>query len=224
MKRGSINVKHKMADMIELIMSRAREKLAKNDGAHDYYHAARVANLADSIRKHESGDKLLLESASYLHDWCVYGGREYHVSEKAMKEIRNDIISLRFPKEKVELLIEIVRHHEDYNFRGKQQLSKECLIFQDADRLDAMGAIGIARCFYTTATLKYPLGTPQDMHRPDEDFHEGQLTSAVQHFYTKLLRLKDSMNTDYAKKIAQERHDFMAEFLERFKSEWDGRI
>ncbi len=210
--------------MIERIIARAKERLAQNDDAHGYLHAMRVANLADKIHEYEGGDQLVLSTVSYTHDWCSYGGREYHISKPALIEIRNDLIALCFPKGKINAVIDAIRHHEDYDFsRRKRKLSKECLILQDADRLDALGAIGIARCFYTTASLGYPLGTLDDMHRLEEDYNEGQLTSAIQHFYTKLLNLKDNMNTEYAKKIAQARHGTMLKFLEDFKLEWNGK-
>lgn len=211
--------------MIGLIKSKAKERLAKNDDAHGYYHAERVANLAEEIRKHEGGKQLIIVTSCYMHDWCSYKGRAYHISEEAMEEIRTDLEALRFPKDETNLVIDIIRHHEDYDFRNiGMSLSKECQIVQDADRLDALGAIGIGRCFYTTATLNHPFGTPDDMQRIQEDYHIGQITSAVQHFYTKLLNLKDAMNTDCAKKLAQERHDFMVEFLRRLKLEWIGNL
>lgn len=214
--------------MIERIRTRARERLeqlARSDDAHNYFHSERVANLAGAIREHEGGDALIISAASYMHDWCSCKGREYHVSEPALSEIRNELVALQFPRGKLEAVIDAVRHHEAYDFHGKEQpLSQECLILQDADRLDAIGAIGIARCFYTSPLLGCLLGTPDDMHDLNERYSVGQLTPAIQHFYTKLLYLKDAMNTGYAKQIAQERHDFMVRFLERFKLEWYGEI
>jgi len=210
--------------MIEKIKGRARERLAQNDDAHGYFHAERVDNLAREIREHEGGDPLILTTSSYMHDWCSCGGREYHVSEEALAEIRSELVVVRFPPDKIDPVIEVVRHHEDYDFKEKQRLSRECLVFQDADRLDALGAIGIGRCFYTSKSLDCPFGTPDDMHELEESYHVGQITSAIQHFYTKLLHLKDAMNTEHARKVAEGRHDFMLEFLERFKLEWNGDI
>lgn len=212
--------------MIEKVKAKAKEKLARNDAAHDYHHAVRVDNLSNEIRKHEDGDELILRTSSYMHDWCAYLGREAHVGEGALLIIKNELVILEFPLNKLEPVIEVIKHHEDYDFTGKRRkkLSKECLILQDADRLDSLGDIGIARCFYTTAKLGYPLGTIDDMHKLDEPYHISQITSAIQHFYTKLLNLKDSMNTDYARQLAQGRHDSMLKFLDRFKLEWNGKI
>lgn len=189
--------------MIELIKEKARKRLAKNDDAHGYYHAERVTNLAEEICKHEGGDKEIIAISCYLHDWCSFKGREYHVSENALKEIKEFLDDLHISKDKVKQIIEVIRYHEDYDFRKKgAKLSKECQILQDADRLDALGAIGIGRCFYTTSSLNYPFGTPDDMKRLKEDYSISQITPAIQHFYTKLLNLKDAMNTEYAKKLA----------------------
>ncbi|MFC2142975.1 HD domain-containing protein [Candidatus Aenigmatarchaeota archaeon] len=211
--------------MINKIQELAKTRLAQNDDAHGYEHAVRVANLAGEIHEHEGGDKLIITASCYMHDWCAFKGREYHVSEEAMEEIRKDLEALNFPKDKVEKVIEIIHHHEDYDFvKKKTKLSKECQILQDADRLDGLGAIGIGRCFYVSAKLNEPFGTPDDMKKLPEDYHVGQLTSAIRHFYTKLLNLKDTMNTEFARNLAQERHDFMVEFLERLKSEWSGKI
>lgn len=211
--------------MIDAIMEKAKVRLAQNDDAHGYHHAERVFHLGEEIRTHEGGDPMVIAASSYMHDWCSFKGRTYHVSDGAMKEIRADLEAMNFPADKIGPVVEAIRHHEDYDFRKKRKrLSKECQILQDADRLDALGAIGIGRCFYTTATLNFPFGTPDEMERLDEDYHIGQITSAVQHFYTKLLHLKDAMNTEYAKSLAQRRHDFMIEFLNRLKLEWTGKI
>jgi uncharacterized protein len=207
--------------MLERIKSRSIQLLDNNDKAHDYIHAERVANLAKEIQQREGGDEFVILASSYVHDWYASEGREYHVSDEALDLMRKELLDLEIPPKLVDTIIEVVMHHEDYT--DGSHLSIECQILQDADRLDALGAIGIARCFYTTACLNEPLGTPEDMHRLEEDYHIGQITSAVRHFYTKLLNLKNSMNTDYGRKLAQERHDFMLEFLDRFKLEWKGQ-
>ena len=209
--------------MIERIRESAREMLAQNDDTHGYHHSERVEILGHLICEHEGGDKLIVSAASYLHDMYAHKGREYHISEPALDDIRNELITLQFPEDKIPPTINVIRHHEDYS-SDRKQLIQECLNFQDADRLDAIGAVGIARCFYSAASLSYPFGTPADMHELAEQYHVGQLTSAIQHFYTKLLHIKDNMNTGYGRQLAQERHDFMVEFLRRFKLEWSGEI
>ncbi|KHO47774.1 MAG: hypothetical protein QT00_C0002G0436 [archaeon GW2011_AR5] len=205
---------------LDKIKRKAKKELDRNDNAHGYRHALRVENLAREIWKREGGDWAVISAACLMHDWLSHKGRVYHVSEPALREIRKELTGFGFPEDKIEAVIEAIRHHEDYSGR---KLSKECLILQDADRLDAIGAIGIARCFYTTALLGYPFGTPEEMRPLEKKYHIGQITPAIQHFYTKLVHLKKNMNTPYAKKLAQERHDFMLEFLRRFKMEWEGK-
>jgi len=143
--------------MIESIKEKAKIILAQNDDAHGYWHAERVANLSEQIRRHEGGDQLIIETASYMHDWCVHKGREYHISNKAMEEIRCVLYAANFPQDKGDSVIDAIKHHEDYNFNGKwKRLSIEGQILQDADRLDALGAIGIGRvlfCIFTKPTI-----------------------------------------------------------------------
>jgi len=210
--------------LIQGVRETAQVRLAQNDYAHQFDHAERVVALTDAIGPYEGGDPTILTVSGYVHDWCAKQGREQHVSEPAMNEIRRDLESLECPAWVINPVIDVVRHHEDYDFHGRLPLSKDCLILQDADRLDALGAIGIARCFYTSAVWGCPLGTLDDMHPPAEKYHIGQLTPALQHFYSKLLYLKDSMNTETARKMAEERHHFMENFLDRFKQEWRGEI
>lgn len=210
--------------ILEKIDARARNALVRNEDAHGYEHVVRVNNLAREIWKKEGGDWIVISAACFMHDWLSHKGRIYHISEPALSIIRKELVKTGFPKEKIELVADAIRHHEDYDPKNKARFSKECLILQDADRLEALGAIGIARCFYTTAKLGFPMGTPNDMHELKEKYHIGLITSAVQHHYTKLLHLKDSMNTPYARKLALERHDFMLEFLRRFRLEWEGKI
>ncbi len=211
--------------VIEAVKSRARVKLEQSDDAHGYNHAERVANMAESIRAHEGGNQLIIAIACYTHDWFASKGRAYHISDEALREIRTNLETLKVPETTINPVIEVIRHHEDFDF-GKRgtTLSKECQIVQDADRLDALGAIGIGRCFFTKAKLNQPFGTPEDMKRPKGDYDDKEVSSAIQHFYTKLLNLADNMNTDYARKLAKGRHDFMVEYLRRFGLEWAGKI
>ncbi len=121
---------------------------------------------------------------------------------------------------------EIIR---EISFKGagvkSQMKTKEGMIVQDADSLDSIGAIGIARCFATGAKLNREIHNPKikpKLHKTFEEYKTAKSTS-INHFYEKLLLLKDLMNTETAKKIAEERHRFMEQFLERFLKEWEGK-
>ena len=106
--------------MKERIKARAMERLAKNDDAHGFSHAERVAALAEEIRKHEGGDGLVVFAASYMHDSFCHGGRESHASEKALPGIKKELLALEFPADKAEAVLDAIRHHEDYDFHDKK--------------------------------------------------------------------------------------------------------
>jgi len=207
--------------IIERIKILARKFLEENDDAHGYYHAERVLNLAREIHEHEGGDWLVIAASCYLHDWWTKVGRRYHVSEEAMEGTRGILVSVNFPADKVESVLHSIRHHEDYE--SVEGLSKECLILKDADELDGLGAIGIARNYFSAAKMGQNFGTPADMVPLEEPYHVGQVTTPTQHFYTKLLGSKDRMRTAYGRELAEGRHAYMVEFLERFKQEWEGK-
>ena len=122
--------------MIEEIKKQAKIVLGKNDDAHGYEHAERVANLVKKLNQQEDGDELVVETSCYMHDWCSNGGREYHVSEEAMQKIKSDFVKLNLPENKIESVIEAVRHHEEYNFKNeKKDYSIETQILQDVSML-----------------------------------------------------------------------------------------
>ncbi len=129
-----------------------------------------------------------------------------------------------------EVISQIMENIKDISFKGSgvdtKPRTKEAVIVQDADRLDAIGAIGIARCFATGAKIfGNPIHDPElkpQQHKSFEEYKKSKTTS-INHFYEKLLLIKDRMNTESARKIAEERHKFMEEFLERFLQEWEGK-
>ncbi len=175
---------------------------------HDYFHVERVVNMAKRITEEENADLFLVELAAWLHDVGDYklnGG-----IDKSEELIFEFLDRLNVPQEIISKTIEIV---SQVSFsKGKTAESLEAKIVQDADRLDAVGAVGISRCFaYGGSKLR-------EIHNP-----ENPEDTSIQHFYDKLLKLKDLMNTNSAKRIASERHQFMKEFLERFYQEWEGK-
>lgn len=175
---------------------------------HDYYHIKRVVKLAKQIGKEENADLFLVELAAWLHDVGDY--KLHEGMDKSEELISQFLFELNLPKETISKIIEIV---SQVSFsKGNHPTSLEAKIVQDADRLDAIGAVGIARCFAYGGSKKREIYNPEN---PDE--------TSVQHFYDKLLKLKDLMHTETAKKIAEKRHRFLEEFLKRFYDEWEGR-
>lgn len=196
--------------LVELI-GREAEKHYPDDPSHDWLHAERVCRICMKICEKEGGDPQVLIAAALLHDIGIRHELEQGVdhSEKGV-EIAMEILSrIGFPREKISMVLEAIRVHR---FRkGVRAATIESMILQDADRLDAMGAIGVARAFSHGGRRGIPM------------YSSGRGTgSTLEHFYEKLLKLKNSLNTETARRIAEERHVFMEAFLSRFLREIEG--
>lgn len=174
---------------------------------HDYYHIERVVKTARRIAQEENADLFWVELAAWLHDVGDYKLNDG--MDKSEELISEFLKGLNLPQETISKTVEIV---SQVSFsKGNTPTTLEAKIVQDADRLDALGAIGLARTFAYGGSKHREIYNPEN---PDE--------TSIQHFYDKLLKLKDLMNTETAKKIAEERHQFLEEFLERFYDEWEG--
>ena len=209
------------------LLDYVKDATAGDSTGHDFYHAVRVKRLAVLIGQDDAADLDVLIAAAYLHDIArgeerVENGRIVNDHVVAgMRCAREVLPRIGFPKDKIAQVVECIRHHEDYRWDEEGvKLSKEALILQDADRLDAIGAIGIARSFAYGGAIGRPLWDPEE--EPGEFQHGVVSRSTLHHFYEKLLRLKDIMNTDLGRKLAEERHAYMEDFLARFKREWEG--
>lgn len=194
----------------EDILIKAQEYIKEtflNDGTgHDYYHIERVVINARKILQTEQADSFIAELAAWLHD---LGDHKLHNGiDKSEELISAFLKSLAIEQSIIDRIIEIV---SQVSFsKGNKPSSIEAEIVQDADRLDAIGAIGIARCF------AYGGSKNRILYSPDEKEKEN---SSVQHFYDKLFKLKDMMNTESAKLIAAKRHSFMKEYIAEFYRE-----
>jgi uncharacterized protein len=204
---------------------KASIKSSPGDSAHDWWHIDRVRRLALKISEKEGGDKAVIELASLLHDiadWKFHGGDE-SVGPKVAKEW---LESQKVPKEKIDHICQLIK---DLTFKGagvkSQMKTIEGMIVQDADRLDAMGAIGIARAFIVGISRGRGIYDPSIKPRISNTFksYKKNDSTTINHFYEKLLLLKDRMNTKTAKKLAEGRHKFMELFLERFFAEWEAK-
>jgi uncharacterized protein len=201
-----------------------KETLAGAEGGHDWYHIERVWLTARYIREKEgSGDLLTIELSALLHDIsdAKFNGGDH---EKGSEMARDFLKKQGVDEEMVEHIQTIIKHVSYKGGFSQEQISTiEFQIVQDADRLDAIGAIGIARAFNYGGFKNRPI------HNPDMPLQEYQDSSAyhksdaptINHFYEKLLKLKDLMNTSTGKQMAEERHEYMLQFLDRFYSEWD---
>lgn len=189
---------------------------------HDIAHVNRVVNMATYISEQEqAGDLLTIQLASLLHDTIDSKLTNTH---KALQNLENFLRNLQIASEQQHQILHIIEHISYKNGRNNYvPLSIEGQIVRDADRLDAIGAIGIARTFQFSGHFKEPMWVEHDTKRINEvdaSFYSEWQPSAIKHFYEKLFNLKDLMHTTTAKQIAQQRHKYMEQFVEQFFSEW----
>jgi len=201
-----------------------KKELAGAEGGHDWWHIYRVWQLAKHIAAREDVNMLVVELGALLHDIAdakFHGGDESVGPAKA----RRFMESIQVPADVVQHVTDIIEH---ISFKGGHQAGKfyspELGVVQDADRLDALGAIGIARTFnyggFKNRAI-YDPGISPDLQMTKEQY-KNSTAPTINHFYEKLLLLKDRMNTATGRKLAEERHLFMEQFLERFYKEWEG--
>ena len=173
---------------------------------HDYFHIERVVTNAKKILETENADSFLVELAAWTHDIGDY--KLYNGVDKSEELIREFLESINVEEESILKVLEIV---SQVSFsKGNKPTTIEAEIVQDADRLDAIGAVGIARCFAYGGSVGSILYNPYDNSKD---------ASSVQHFYDKLFKLKELMNTKTAKEIALKRHQYMENFIEEFYQE-----
>ena len=200
-----------------------RNRFESEGSGHDWWHIHRVRNLAMHLAKTEGGDLFIIEMAALLHDlddWKLSGNED-------MKQTRAWLESVEITHEKREKIIRIV---SEISFKGAgvetPTSSIEAAIVQDADRLDAIGAVGIARTFAYGGNKGRLLYHPEEKPEMHNSFVAYQNSNAptINHFYEKLLLLKNRMNTTTAIEMAENRHRFMEKYLEQFFGEWEGKI
>ena len=196
--------------------------LLKDEGTgHDYFHIERVVNNTKKIIAHENCDEFYAILLAYLHD---VGDYKLHNGVDKTQEVVKDILApLIEDNNYIQQVIEDI-HLIGYKGGFNEKSDKiEVQIVQDADRLDAIGAIGIARTFAyggKKGRLLYdPNFKPENLNSIDD--YKNSKAPTIQHFYEKLLKLKDGMNTQTGIQIAEDRHRFMESFLEQFYSEWN---
>ena len=213
-------------ETIHKTISFVKQTLSEAEGAHDWWHIYRVWKSTQLILKTEQANSLICELAALLHDIAdhkFHGGDET-IGPKKAKEF---LTSLSLDDEIIEAVIKII---ENISFLGGHKksnyFSQELAVVQDADRLDAIGAIGIARTFNYGGFKKREIYNPEikpNLNMSKEEY-KNSTAPTINHFYEKLLLLKDKMNTETGKQLAQKRHDFMEQFLIQFYKEWEGEI
>ncbi len=201
-----------------------KEELANAEGGHDWFHIERVYKNALLISKNEEVDLTVVSLGALLHDIADY---KFHDGDETVGPIkaRHFLQGQNLLEEKIDHIVNIIKNVSFKGGNTEQRFhSPELDVIQDADRLDAMGAIGIARTFsyggFKGRKLYDPHIEPNLDMTPEE--YKNSNAPTINHFYEKLLLLKDGMNTETGKKLAEERHRFMEIFLEQFYAEWRG--
>lgn len=205
-------------------MKFARNMLKDAEGGHDWHHVERVMENARRIMKNEKADKHIVFMGIILHDIADPKFSEGDET-KGIKLAAAFLKELEVEKETAEKIMEVV---EGISYKGgfneRTGKSVELKVAQDADRLEALGAIGIARAFNYGGFKGRKIYDPGDKPRDYKnlDTYRNSNSSTINHFYEKLLQLKDRMNTRTGKKMAEKRHDFMVRYLSQFRKEFQG--
>jgi len=210
---------------VERTVQLVKEKLGEDTTGHDYFHIMRVRTLAARLAALEGADVFVVELAALLHDiadWKFHGG-DLNEGPRVASEWLQSIGEKPQTIERVAAIIKEV----SYKGAGVRTTpaSLEGKVVQDADRLDALGAIGIARTFAYGGRFErqmYDPDRPPVMHQSFEEYKNAKGTT-LNHFYEKILLLKDRLNTESARALAEERHKYVADFVERFLLEWEGK-
>lgn len=195
--------------------------LEDDSSGHDWWHIHRVRSLARKIAANEGANIFICELTALLHD--LADEKLIGDEEKGLNSIHDWLERNEVNKNDIQHILSIIR---TMSFKGGNNVAVETLeakVVQDADRLDALGAIGIGRTFaYAGAKgqLMYDPSIPVRDEMTKEEYRKGEST-AINHFYEKLLKLKDLMNTEYGRELAEERHQYLEEFLQRFLDEWN---
>ena len=201
-----------------------KSTLKNAEGGHDWFHILRVWNNAKLIAVHENVDGFIVELGALLHD--IADSKFHNGDETIGPKIAREFLESQQVDTSVIKHIERIISNISYkggNFNQKFT-SPELDVIQDADRVDAIGAIGVARCFNYGGFKNRPLYNPEikpNLHQSKEEYKNSKAPT-INHFYEKLLLLKDRMNTKTGRRLAEERHLYMEQFLTQFYNEWNG--
>lgn len=199
-----------------------KDQLAHDTTGHDWFHIERVRNMAREIAGIEQADVLVCTLAALLHD--VADEKLNPSKEAGLQKVRDWLEAQLEDWGITEHIMLIIETMSFSGGGGAPMQTLEGRVVQDADRLDALGAIGITRTLVFSGAKGRPVYDPQISPRDEslkQEYRDYSKGTAVNHFYEKLLKLKDLMNTDYGRKLAEERHAFMLVFLEQFYKEWN---
>jgi uncharacterized protein len=209
--------------LIDTTINFVKTQLANAEGGHDWYHIERVWNVAKTIASKYECNKLVVELGALLHD--IADSKFYNGDETVGPKISRKFLMEQRVDESIISQIDYIIRNVSFKNRGDVvEMPIELQIIQDADRIDALGAIGIARCFNFGGFKGNPMhipGVEPNMNQTKQEYKKSNGTS-INHFYEKLFLLKDMMNTKEGRLLAVARHEYMEGFVKQFMSEWNG--
>ena len=216
----------KHQELISRTIAFVKKELANAEGGNDWFHIERVYKNSLLISKTEAVDLLVTSLGALLHD--IADSKFHHGDETVGPKKARQFLEAENVSE--EIILHVINIIENISYKGGNRVqkfnSKELAVVQDADRLDAIGAIGIARAFNYGGFKNRKLYDPEIASNltmsPSE--YKASTAPTINHFYEKLLLLKDKMNTQTGKQIAQKRHEYMEGFLKQFYGEWSGKL
>ncbi|MDT8862757.1 HD domain-containing protein [Alkalihalobacillus sp. MEB130] len=207
-------------EMIAETRQWVKDQLLQEKTGHDWYHIRRVTDQAIEIARIEGADELIVTLAALTHD--LIDDKVVESEAEGLKNVLDWLIKIGTTEEQRQHIVAIITTMSYKGGTNQPVTTLEAQVVQDADRLDALGAIGVARTFVYAGSKGDPMYDPTLSVRETltlDEYRNGQ-SSAIGHFYEKLLKLKDLMNTEEGKKRAHERHQFLKNFLDQFLLEW----
>lgn len=211
---------------IEELRPHVIELFKKDFSGHDISHLERTMNTALYLQSKEGGDRIVIGIAAFLHDVHRIMQNEtgnFVCPKDSLDTVKNILKYINLSNEQIEKICYCIEYHEQYNWNGNNVDDINTLILQDADNLDAIGAIGIGRTFFYGGAHNVVMYNPSVPLNEKNDYVESNVSdeSTIHHFYHKLFKLQDNMNTKTAKELAEKRTNFMKNFVNEFLSEWN---
>lgn len=202
------------------------ELFRKDSSGHDISHLERTTNTALYLQEKEGGDRIVIGISAFLHDVhrIIQNETGVFISPKdSLETVKNILSNIELTQEQIEKICYCIEFHEQYNWNGNNVNDLNTLILQDADNLDAIGAIGIGRTFSYGGAHNVKMYDEKTPLNENDDYAEsnGDDESTIHHFYHKLFKLGNNMNTKTAKNMADRRIEYMREFVKEFLNEWN---
>ncbi|MCQ4087070.1 HD domain-containing protein [Saccharibacillus sp. JS10] len=220
--QGKFPLTTRQTTILQSATTLAKNTLENEGSGHDWWHIYRVTRLSKKIAVAEGANLFICELAALLHD--LIDEKLFDDPEAEKQRLQDWMLENEVTTDEAAHVMEIITTLSFKGGAGQPMTTLEGEVVQDADRLDAIGAIGIARTFVYSGKKGRPMYDPNVPVREEmtpEQYRDGKDT-AINHFYEKLLKLQHLLNTDAGRKIAQQRHTYMEQFLRQFKQEWDG--